>query len=340
MNSRQHPHLARAALSRNKAGEVLRGVLFLAIIAVFAGATSAFAQQIVDRVVASVDGEPITMHDVRTFSASAGTPIPDDSDPRAPDLIRKALKQLIQSKLLDSETRNFESQVDESQVDKFIERVREQNNLTDQQFREQLLKSGTSYEEFRKRARLEVEKMMMLDRDVRSKISVSDGEVRTYYDAHRDEFMNKSERYRLAQILIAVGAGAPPAEIEAARARAKKVRKRATGGEDFSGLAAQFSDDDSRKTGGELGYFAPDEMLDEIRDALKGLKPGDISQPVRTSHGFHIVKLEEHQLPGPKPFDEVKDDIREKLTDAKAKDHFEQFVDQDLVKNHHVESFY
>ena len=290
--------------------------------------------------VASVDGEPITMHDVRVFSAQNGTPIPDESDPRAPDMIRKALKTLIENKLLESETRSFAGQVDDSQVDKFIARVREHNNLTDQQFREQLLKSGTSYEEFRKRARLEVEKMMMLDRDVRSKVSVSDAEVNAYYDAHRDEFVNKSERYRLAQILIAVSAGAPPAEIEAAGAKAKKVRKRAAGGEDFSELAAQFSDDDSKKNGGELGYFAPDEILDQIRDALKGLKPGDITQAVQTSHGFHIVKLEEHDLPGPKPLAEVKDEIREKLTDEKAKDHFAQFIDQDLVKNHHVETFY
>ena len=312
----------------------------LAAIAVALSAVSLLAQQVVDRVIASVDGEPITMHDVKAFSASAGTPIPDESDPRAPDLIRKALKTVIENKLLESETKNFASQVEESQVDKFIERMREQNNLTEQQFKEELLREGTTWEQFRRRARLEVEKMVMLDRDVRSKVTVSDPEVRTYYNSHLAEFTNQSERYRLAQILIAVSPNAPPADLAAAKAKADKVRKRAAGGEDFGTLAGQFSDDDSKSKGGELGYFAPDEIIDQIKTAVSGLKPAEISKVVRTSHGFHILKVEEHDAAGPKPFAEVQEEIRDKLIDAKAKEHFQQFIDEDLVKNHHIESFY
>ncbi len=313
--------------------------------ALFVAATSllarpACAQQVVDRVVASVDGDPITMQDVRAFSAASGTPLPDDSDPRTPDLVRKALKTLIENKLLESETKSFSSQVEESQIDKFIERMRDENHMTEQQFREELLKNGVTWEDFRKRARVEVEKALMLDRDVRSKVTVSDAEIKAYYDSHRSDYTNDTERYRLAQILIAIGKNAPPDEIARARKKAEKVRKRAAAGEDFAALALQFSDDDSKSKGGELGYFAPDEIMDQIRVAVTGLQPGEISQVIQTSHGFHILKVEEHELPGPKPLAEVQEEIRENLTDAKAKEHFLQFVDQDLVKNHHVESFY
>jgi peptidyl-prolyl cis-trans isomerase SurA len=318
---------------------VAGGVSLAAALAILAAPPLA-AQQVVDRVIASVDGEPITMHDVRAFSAANGAPIPDPSDPRASDMIRKALKGVIEEKLLESETRSFESQVDETQVDKFIERIKQQSNMNDQQFREELLKSGISYEEMRKRARVEIEKMMMLDRDVRSKVNVSDAEVKAYYNAHLDEFTNKAERFRLAQIMIAAAPGAPAGEIAAAKAKAEMVRKRAAKGEDFGALAAEFSDDDSKKKGGELGYFAPDEMLDEIRAAVEKLKPGEVTPVIQTSHGFHIVKVEEHELAGPKPLGEVQDEIRQRLTDAKAKEHFQQFLDEDLVKNHHVESFY
>jgi len=312
----------------------------LAAIAVALSAVSLLAQQVVDRVIASVDGEPITMHDVKAFSASAGMPIPDESDPRAPDLIRKALKAVIENKLLESETKNFASQVEESQVDKFIDRMREQNNLTEQQFKEELLREGTTWEQFRRRARLEVEKMVMLDRDVRSKVTVSAPEVKAYYNSHLAEFTNQTERYRLAQILIAVSPNAPPADLAAAKAKADKVRKRAASGEDFRTLAEQFSDDDSKSKGGELGYFAPDEMMDQIKTAVSGVKAGDISKVVKTSHGFHILKVEEHDAAGPKPFADVEEEIRDKLTDAKAKEHFQKFIDEDLVKNHHIESFY
>jgi peptidyl-prolyl cis-trans isomerase SurA len=319
--------------------DVAAGGFALALV-IAAIASVAHGENLIDRVIASVDGEPITLHDVRAFSASSGTPIPDDSDPRASDMIRRALKQVIEAKLLESESKSFEGQVDEGQVDKFIERMREQNNLTEEQFRRQLQNQGTNYEDFRKRARFELEKMMMLDRDVRSKVTVSDAEVKDYYRAHLADYSNTSERYRLAQILIAIAPSAPPAEIAAAKSKAEKVRARAAKGEDFAGLAAQFSDDDSKSKRGELGYFAPDEMIDEIKAAVVGLKAGEISPLVQTSHGFHLLKLEAHELAGPKPLDQVKEDIREKLTDAKAKEHFQQWIDEDLVKGHHVESFY
>ncbi len=296
--------------------------------------------QVVDRVVASVDGEPITLHDVKVYSAANGSPIPDDSDPRAPDMIRRGLRELVKEKCLESETKSFEGQVEEDQVDKFIDNVREKNGLSEEQFKQQLLASGTSYEDFRKRARLELEKMMMLEKDVRSKIQVSDSEVKAYYDAHPEEFTVKTERYRLAQILIAVAPNAPPADIAAAMAKAKQVHKRAIAGEDFGQLAAQFSDDESKSKGGELGYFAPEEVLDEIKAAVAGLKPGEVSNVIQTSHGFHIIKLEDHELPGVKPQAVVSEEIRDKLIDAKSKDSFSEWLDQDLVKNHHVESFY
>jgi peptidyl-prolyl cis-trans isomerase SurA len=313
--------------------------LILAACALIAAAP-AMAQQIVDQVIASVDGQPITMHDVRSFSAANGDPIPDSSDPRAPDMIRRALKKVIEEKLLESETKSFENQVDEGQVDQFIDRVRQQNHMTEEQFRTSLMQTGTSYEEFRKRARVEVEKMVMIDRDVRSKVSVPDADVKAYYDAHRDEFSNQTERFKLAQILIPIAPTAPALEMAAAGARAEKARKRAVAGESFTAIAAELADPDSKSESGELGYFAPDEILDEIKAAIANLKPGEISPVVRTSHGFHVIKVEEHDLAGPKPFDSVKEEIREKLTDVKAKADFQRWLDEDLVKNHHVESFY
>jgi parvulin-like peptidyl-prolyl isomerase len=300
----------------------------------------AVAQQTVDRVIASVDGDPITLHDVRAFSAANGKPIPDGSDPRAPDLIRRALKQLIQERLLESETKRYESQIDDTQVDKFIDQLRQQNHMTEQQFRDEMARSGVTYEDMRKRARLELEKMAMLDKEVRSKVSVSDGEVKAYYQAHPDDFMVKTERYRLAQILVALPPNPSPAHVAAAREKAELVRKRAVSGDDFGQLAQQFSDDDSKSKGGELGYFAPDELLDEIRAAIAKLKPGDISSVIRTRYGFHIIEVEEHQTPGVRPLDRVSDQIREKLIDEKSKRYFQEWLDKDLVKDHHVESFY
>jgi parvulin-like peptidyl-prolyl isomerase len=92
--------------------------------------------------------------------------------------------------------------------------------------------------------------------------------------------------------------------------------------------------------GGELGWFAPADINDSILAGVKPLKPGEVSAPVRTSHGIHLVKLEEHEVPGVVPLSEVKAQIRAQLIDQQASVQLEKWVESDLVKQHYVETMY
>ncbi len=292
-----------------------------------------------DKVVATVDGDPITLQDVRNFAADAHVTLPP-GDVTKTEAFRNAVKGIIAEKLLEKETEKYADKVDESQVDKYIDEMEHERGMTDQQLRQSLMASGVSYDEFRKSARLNLEKGMMLDSEVRQKIDIPDSEIKAYYDAHKSEFSVADERYRLAQILIAVPANATPEVIAAAKAKAEKVHKKAMAGNEFGALAKQYSDDDSRDKDGELGWFKPDEIMDKILAAVKNLKPGQVSDVVQSSHGFHIVKVEEHELPGPKPLAMVKEEIRSKLTDEKARTSLEHWVDTELIKQHYVETMY
>ena len=80
--------------------------------------------------------------------------------------------------------------------------------------------------------------------------------------------------------------------------------------------------------------------MDEIYGAVKNLKPGDISAVIRTQHGFHILKLEDHQVPGVRPLADVRGEIRNRLIDQKANAQLQQWIETDLVKQHDVETFY
>lgn len=290
-----------------------------------------------DKIVAQVDGEPITLQDVRTFAAEAHVTLPPGTDSGP---FKDAVKGLIAEKLLEKETEKFAEKVDESQVDRYIEEVEQERGMSDQQLRQSLMASGVSYDEFRKNARLQLEKGMMLDSEVRQKINITDAQIKSYYDAHKDEFNVPEERYRLAQILIAVPDNAKPDAIAAARAKAEDVRKKALAGTDFGTLAKDYSEDESRDKGGELGYFKPDDIMDKILAAVKDLKPGQVSEIVQSSHGFHLLQLEEHQLPGPRPLSMVKDQIRAKLIDEQAKAGLEHWVETELIKQHYVETMY
>ncbi|WP_425157473.1 foldase protein PrsA [Candidatus Binatus sp.] len=293
----------------------------------------------VDRVVASVDGDPITMREVQDFATEHGQPI-DTNDFATSDTAKTAVKALIGEKLLEQEVKKYDDKVDEAQVDKYITQLRMDKHMSDEEFRAQLQASGMSYDDLRKRARMDLEKAMMIEQEVRAKINVPDSDVKAFYDAHQQDFTITKERLRLSQILVALPPNPTSAQVTAAQKKAETIRARAAKGDDFGDLARVYSDDESKSNGGELGWFAPADINDSILAAVKPLKPGEISAPVRTSHGIHIVKLEEHEVPGVVPLSEVKTEIRAQLIDQQSSAQLEKWVESDLVKQHYVETLY
>jgi peptidyl-prolyl cis-trans isomerase SurA len=297
------------------------------------------AAQDIDKIVASVDGEPITMREVKDFAAQHGQPIGTD-DFASSQTAKDSVKALIGEKLLEQEVKKYEDKIDEGQVDKYIQELRQDKHLTDAQFRQQLQAAGMSYDELRKRARLDLEKAMMIQQQVREKIEVPDADIQAAYDAHKADFTVAKERLKLAQILIAVPPKASPQQVAEAQKKADQVRARAAKGDDFNDLARKYSDDDSKSNGGELGWFEPSDIMDQILAGAKPLKPGQISPVIRTSHGFHIVKLEDHEVPGVRPLNEVKAQIRAALIDQQSSTQLETWIESDLVKQHYVETMY
>jgi peptidyl-prolyl cis-trans isomerase SurA len=292
-----------------------------------------------DTVVATVDGNPITEHDLKSFNANGqGNAL--GVAPAHPDDPSDVLKALITQRMLEQEALKYSDKVDDADVDRFVANMEQQQHITDEQLRAQLQQHGMSYPEFRASMRKQVMAMTMIDREVRQKVVIPESEIQDYYKTNRDEFTASAEKYQLAQILIAAPASATPPQSAAAEKKANDIRQQAEKGLPFDTLARQYSDDDSKPKGGELGWFAPDDLNDSIAAAIKNLKPGDISAVIHTKYGYHIVKVEEHQKPGVKPYDEVKGAIRDKLATQQAKATFEKWVDQDLVKQHYVETMY
>jgi peptidyl-prolyl cis-trans isomerase SurA len=296
----------------------------------------------VDSIVASVDGEPITSHDVRVFSASnaAAATQAGGAAPSAAEDPQAVLKELIIQRLLQQESQKYADRVTDDQITSYIQTMEQKGNITEDQLRAQLQSQGVTYDEFRNTVRKQVQAMAMIDKEVRQKILITDAQVEAYYKAHADEFTITAEKYQLAQILIAVPANSPPDQAEAAHKKAEDIHQKTVKGADFGDLARQFSDDDSKSKGGELGQFSPGELNDSIAAAVAKLKAGDISDVVRTQYGFHIIKVEAHQKPGSQSFADVKPQIREKLLTEAAKGEFQKWVDRDLVKQHYVETMY
>jgi peptidyl-prolyl cis-trans isomerase SurA len=296
----------------------------------------------IDSVVASVDGDPITSHDLKNpasggpggLGSSGFAPSSGPSDD--PDV---ALKNAIAQRMLDQEAEKYAAKVDDDEVDRYMQNLEQQNHITDEQLRAQLRGQNMSYDDFRAKIRKQVEAMTMIDHEVRQKIVIPENEIDIYYKNNPDEFTTTDEKFNLAQILISVSAGATPQQVESLRKKADDVREQALKkGADFGSLALQYSDDDSKTKGGELGQFAPGDLNDAVLAAIKNSRDGDISPVVKTKYGFHIVKVEQHQLPGLKPLHQVRGQIRDKLMTEQAKDAFQKWIESDLVKQHYVET--
>ncbi len=297
------------------------------------------AGQPVDAIVASVDGEPVTMRDLKAFSAAHGVPLPEDDSPESVRTRRDALHGLLEDKVLEMELKTFAAAVDDRAIDRYIEKVRERSHASEAELRAELTQHGMTWAQYRKQVKLDLQKMEMIDHRVRQKINITPEQIKAYYDGHRQEFTVKDEQFELAQILVAVAPDAPADKRAAARKKAEALRKQALAGEDFSDLARKNSDDESAAKGGELGTFGPDEILDQIKVAVAKLDSGQISEIVETSHGFHILKVEQHRRPGVRPLSELREEIRDRIEDAALQDGIKRWVEDDLMKAHHVETF-
>lgn len=149
---------------------------------------------------------------------------------------------------------------------------------------------------------LSIEKLM-------AEVPSDDARLRAYYDASVGNY-TATEQRNANHILIQVPRDASEEEVNNARDKALKLREQALAGDDFETIARENSDDiGSRTDGGETGFFSRGVMAPEFEDAVFAMNEQDISEPVRTEFGFHIIRLKAIKPGGIKPFDEVKADV-------------------------------
>lgn len=156
--------------------------------------------------------------------------------------------------------------------------------------------------------------------DFMADVKVTEQEARKYYDDNQKEF-KREPKVRARHILLMVAQNAAEPEWEKARGQAEEVLKKIKGGADFARLAKEFSQDPgSKEGGGDLGFFSRGQMVRPFEEAAFSLKPGQVSDPVRSPFGYHIIKAEERQEEGHEPFDSAKAKILEKLKKSRARE--------------------
>ena len=170
--------------------------------------------------------------------------------------------------------------------------VARRNNLTLSQLPQALAEQGLDYGAYRDDLRREITLSMLRQRDVLERIVVTPKEIDQYLDKQAKKPSGNHE-YNVSHILIAVPQEATQAQLDDAARRASEVYQKAGSGEDFARLAVAYSNSQTALEGGSLGWRKETELPTFLTDVVAKLKPGEVSQPVRTPTGFHIVKVNE-----------------------------------------------
>ena len=250
------------------------------------------ATRSLDRIVAVVNDEAITESELesRTRIALVQLRRQNINPPPAAVLRRQVLERMIVDRAQLQLARETGVRVDDATVNAAMARIAEQSGMSPQQFRERLEKEGVSFARFRADVRDDIVISRLRDREVDSRIQISEGEIDNFL-AEQAGVTAGAVEYNIAQILLRVPDNASTERIEATRRQAEELMRQVRSGGDFARLAASNSASPEALSGGSLGWRTADRLPALFLDAIKGLKPGDLAPLVRSPGGFHILRL-------------------------------------------------
>jgi peptidyl-prolyl cis-trans isomerase SurA len=246
----------------------------------------------VDRVIAVINDEAITQHDLEDAKRIILQQLKQQNvQPPAKDVLDKqVLERMLTERSLLQFAKENGVKVDDTQIERAILRIAQDNKLSAEDFRKLLAKENIAYPKYREDIRNELTVQRMREREVDSKITVSDAEVNQYLSTLKSQAGGEAE-YNLAHILVIVPEQASAEQIAVKQRRAEDALKALRNGADFAQVAAAFSEATDALSGGNLGWRSGARLPTVFTDEVREMKVGQISAITRSSAGFHIVKL-------------------------------------------------
>lgn len=222
------------------------------------------------------------------------------------------LDSLIEEKLILQEAEKQKIKITTKEVEAKFDQIRGMFK-TSQEFRETLKKQGWSEKSLKEKIRHQLLVEKIIDK-ITKNVKITDSEIKTYYEGNKDRFKEPAQ-VKASHILLKT------------KSEAEKVLKEAKGGADFASLAKKYSIDAATKEkSGDLGWKAKEQFVPEFANVAFKLKPGEISEVVKTQFGYHIIKVGEKKEAREKSFEEVRDEIRKILLDEKQNRAFKDWM--------------
>jgi peptidyl-prolyl cis-trans isomerase SurA len=298
--------------------------------------------EIIEQVLVKVNGDIITKTELEQRQVAAlrqkmqGQQV-DPESLKNDETLKKALAEItpellvnaIDEMLLLQRGRELGLRLGDDQFKQVVANIRKEQGLTDDaKFAQALAQEGMTMDDLRK----QLERQMLVDQvqrqEIGSKLSITEEEARQYYAKHPEEFTDPAF-VTLREIFIEVPAetgGVSVAKDDEAKKKIEDTRARALKGEDFAKLAAEFSSSPSKANGGLIGPFSQADMSPQLLAVIEKMKPGDITQPIRTPKGYQLFRLESLKPQTLRPFDSERDVIADKVAGARTRTEMRKFL--------------
>jgi len=304
------------------------GMLFAAAMVV--SAARSLDAAVVDRIVAVVNNDIVTLSDLNRgfepyrerFDAGYRG---NDREKAMDEAKREFLDRMVDNLLMEQEAKKTGISVSDADVSDAIADLRNQRNISEDDFRKILDKEKISMDSYRQDIKNQLTKMRLVGRDIKAKVAATDEEIGAYYQKHREDY-DGAESVRLRQILLTVPEGAASEVKGRIRADVENIRKRLLKGERFEELCARFSQGPGAAEGGDIGYIEKGAVLPEIDSVAFSLPQNKLSEVIESPAGFHIIEVTDRRGAGAKPIDVVREEIKATIDREKMEKKYEEWL--------------
>jgi peptidyl-prolyl cis-trans isomerase C len=278
-------------------------------------------------VVAVVNGSEVALDDfyrelmrVERLLLDAGKPL---TCPNITRLKTEVAEALVRRELLYQESKS-KVKVTDAEIGSELKKLKDQYP-SENEFSAALASTNISPASLRAQVERTLSIQKIIDSQFASKTSIDDKEIWSYYDKNRAAF-RQPEQVKASQILVKVDPKWDEAKKSAARKKIDEIRAKLKQGQDFESLARTYSEDPSGARGGDLGYIRTGQTMKPFEEALFALKPGEVSDVVETSLGYHLIKSSDRKPETTVPFEKVKDQLRALLKQEKGRQEANAYI--------------
>jgi peptidyl-prolyl cis-trans isomerase SurA len=291
------------------------------------------AAVLLDRIVAEVNGETITLSEVaerveRLEREMRGTATDAEAFEKQMQSQRaNALQTMIDELIVLQEGKRLGVEVTEDDIDRAVANVKRDNNVTsDAQFQYMLQSQSFTLDDYREFLRRQMS-IIQTRRKALSGVEITDEEIKAYYEANKQDFL-RPPSVHLRHILFRIPENATPSDTDAIQRKAQAVLAELNGGAKFIDLALRYSEDPSASKGGDIGTISRGQMLPEFEAVAFELPVGQVSEPVRTKYGFHLIQVVERAEGNYQPLNEISQKLREFLQEKRAQGKYQEWIEK------------